>query len=341
MAPVHEPLLDVQHLTTVFDVNGRSLPVVDDVTFTVGRGETLGLVGESGSGKSMTAWSILRLVPPPGRIAAGRVVFEGRDLLSLPEPALREVRGARIGLVLQEPASALNPVFTIGEQIAEAMTVHGVPRRQARARSVELLAAVKVPDASARLGDYPHQLSGGLQQRVVLAMAIACHPALLIADEPTTALDATVQAQVLDLLAEMRRRLDLAMLLVTHDLGVLAALADRVAVMYAGRLVEQGPVREIFDSPAHPYTRALLAAARSTGTGGRLQALDGSVPPLHALPSGCAFAPRCRDRQPVCDRQAPAIVPLGDAREARCHVLGAITDGHGRGSVTKVSNGGQ
>jgi oligopeptide/dipeptide ABC transporter ATP-binding protein len=319
MASQPAPLLDVQHLTTVFETAaGRLLPAVDDVSFSIGRGETLGLVGESGSGKSVTAWSILRLVRPPGRIARGRVLFEGADLLQLPEAAMQRVRGARIGLVVQEPMAALSPVFTVGDQVAEAMVVHGTPRRAARDRAVELLAAVRVPDAARRAHDYPHQLSGGLQQRALLAMALACRPALLIADEPTTALDATVQAQILDLLAELRERFRLSLLLVTHDLGVLASLADQVAVMYAGRLVEQGPVREVFRDPAHPYTRALLGAMRVTGRG-RLQALDGAVPALHDLPPGCAFGPRCADRRPVCDQQVPPMTSLGGARETRCH----------------------
>jgi oligopeptide/dipeptide ABC transporter ATP-binding protein len=312
------PLLDVQHLTTVFDLAGRSLRAVDDVSFVVARGETLALVGESGSGKSVTAASILRLVPPPGRISGGSVFFEGVDLLTLPDAALRRVRGARIAMVFQEPAAALNPVFTVGDQIAEAMQVHGTGRREARRRAVELLDAVKVPDAARRSRDYPHQLSGGLQQRVLIAMAIACRPALIVADEPTTALDATVQAQILELLAEMRTAFSLSLLLVTHDLAVLASVADRVAVMYAGRIVEQGPVRDVLRTPAHPYTAALLAATTATGQGRRLKAIEGAVPPLDALPPGCAFAPRCAERVAACEGQRPPVALLDGAREVRC-----------------------
>ena len=244
MPPSSPPLLDVQRLTTVFDVGGRPLPAVDDVSFEVRQGETLGLVGESGCGKSMIAFSILRLVQPPGRIAGGRVLFNGRNLLTLPEREMRKVRGAGVSLIFQEPMTALNPVFTVGDQIAEAVIVHGLATKaQARRRAAELLEAVRVPEPARRAREYPHQLSGGMRQRVLIAMALACRPSLVIADEPTTALDVTIQAQILDLLAEMRAAFELSMVLISHDLGVIAGSADRVAVMYAGRIVEQGPVR--------------------------------------------------------------------------------------------------
>jgi peptide/nickel transport system ATP-binding protein len=312
-----EPLLGVQRLTTVFDVAGRPLPAVDDVSFDVGPGETLGLVGESGCGKSMIAFSILRLVEPPGRIAGGRVLFKGRDLLTLPEREMRSIRGAGISLIFQEPMTALNPVFAVGDQIAEAILVHRLAARaEARRRAVELLAAVRVPDPARRARDYPHQLSGGMRQRVLIAMALACRPSLVIADEPTTALDATVQAQILDLLAEMRDSFQLSMLLISHDLGVIAGSAERVAVMYAGRIVEQGPVRDVFRSPAHPYTRALLASI--PGSGRRLNAIEGAVPPLADLPRGCAFAPRCREVRAECGHERPEPTPLGIDREVRC-----------------------
>jgi ABC-type dipeptide/oligopeptide/nickel transport system ATPase component len=233
---------------------------VDDVSFQITAGETLGVVGESGSGKSVTAFSILRLLQPPGRITGGAVLFEGRDLLTLSEAEMREVRGARISLIFQEPMTALNPVMRVGDQIAEALTVHGRARSEARARAVELLDAVKIPDAARRARDYPHQLSGGMRQRAMIAIALACHPPLIIADEPTTALDVTIQAQVLDLLRELKARFNLALLLITHDFGVIAEMADRVAVMYRGRLVEEGPVRQILRTPVHEYTKALLAA---------------------------------------------------------------------------------
>src|SRR5688500_8115570 len=255
------PLLDVQHLSVVFEGTRSRVNAVSDVSFQIAAGETLGLVGESGSGKSVTAFSILRLLQPPGRITGGQIMFEGRDLLTLPEREMRHVRGARISLIFQEPMTALNPVMRVGDQIAEALTVHGkAGRSDARARAVELLDAVRIPDAARRVRDYPHQLSGGMRQRVMIAIALACKPPLIIADEPTTALDVTIQAQVLDLMRDLRARFNLALLLITHDFGVIAEMADRVAVMYKGRLVEQGPVRQILRAPEHDYTRALLAA---------------------------------------------------------------------------------
>jgi peptide/nickel transport system ATP-binding protein len=261
------PLLDVQGLTVTFAGERSTVTAVDSVSFQVAAGETVGVVGESGSGKSVTAFSILRLLQPPGRITAGRVLFEGRDLLTLPEREMREVRGARISLIFQEPMTALNPVMRVGDQIAEALTVHGLASgRDARAKAVELLEAVKITDAGRRVRDYPHQLSGGMRQRVMIAIALACRPPLIIADEPTTALDVTIQAQVLELLRELKARYNLALLLITHDFGVIAEMADRVAVMYKGQLVEQGPVRQILRAPAHEYTRALLAAVPGIGS---------------------------------------------------------------------------
>jgi peptide/nickel transport system ATP-binding protein len=255
------PLLDVQDLTVVFEGARTSVTAVDHVSFQLAAGETLGLVGESGSGKSVTAFSILRLVQPPGRIVSGRVLFEGRDLLALPEPDMRQVRGARIALIFQEPMTALNPVMRVGDQIAEALTVHGLAdAREARARAIELLDAVRITEPARRVRDYPHQLSGGMRQRVMIAIALACRPPLIIADEPTTALDVTIQAQVLELLRELKERFHLALLLITHDFGVIAEMADRVAVMYKGQVVESGPVRQILREPAHTYTRSLLAA---------------------------------------------------------------------------------
>jgi peptide/nickel transport system ATP-binding protein len=255
------PLLQVEHLTVVFETGGAPVVAVDDVSFSIARGETLGLVGESGSGKSVTAFSILRLLQPPGRITGGRVLFQGRDLLTLSEREMREVRGAGISLIFQEPMTALNPVMTVGNQIAEALTVHGkATRADARDRAVELLDAVRIPDAARRVRDYPHQLSGGMRQRVMIAIALACRPPLVMADEPTTALDVTIQAQVLDLMRDLKARFNLALLLITHDFGVIAEMADRVAVMYKGRLVEEGAVRQILRNPQHEYTRSLLAA---------------------------------------------------------------------------------
>jgi ABC-type dipeptide/oligopeptide/nickel transport system ATPase component len=275
-----EPLLDVQDLTVTFTGAGAPVTAVDHVSFRMAPGETLGLVGESGSGKSVTAFAILRLLQPPGRITGGRIGFEGRDLLGLSERDMRAVRGARISLIFQEPMTALNPVMRVGDQIAEALTVHGLAGRSGgQRRAVELLESVGIAEPARRSRDYPHQLSGGMRQRVMIAIALACRPPLIIADEPTTALDVTIQAQVLDLLRELKARLNLALLLITHDFGVIAEMADRVAVMYQGRLVEEGPVRQILRRPAHDYTKSLLAAVPGAATGGP----DG--PPRHADPA--------------------------------------------------------
>jgi len=312
-------LLKVEHLTTVFDLPSGPARAVDDVSFVVREGETLSLVGESGSGKSVTAYSILRVVQPPGRIASGRILFKNKDLLTLGDREMREVRGAQIGLVFQEPMTALNPVFTIGAQIAETLVVHGrAGWKEARGRAVELLDAVRVPDAPHRVDDYPHQLSGGLRQRALIAMALACRPALLIADEPTTALDVTIQAQILDLLREMKRKFKLSLLLITHDLGVVAETADRVAIMYAGRIVEEAPSSELFRDPKHPYTQALLASIPAGTPGSKLQAIQGTVPPLGKVPPGCAFAPRCPSRFDHCDQQMPSARDLGRKRAVSC-----------------------
>jgi peptide/nickel transport system ATP-binding protein len=314
-------LLSVEALTTVFDLPSGAIPAVDDVSFEIRRGETLGLVGESGSGKSVTAFSIMRLVQPPGRIRSGRIGFRGRDLLQLKEREMCAVRGADISLIFQEPMTALNPVFTIGDQLREALLVHQkATRRDARTKAIELLEAVKMPGAASRVDDYPHQLSGGMRQRVLIAMAIACRPALVIADEPTTALDVTIQAEILDLLREMKKAFDLSLLLITHDLGVIAETADRVAVMYAGRIVEYGPVREVFQQPMHPYTRGLLASLPTGKPGSRLSAIEGTVPMLGALPPGCAFNPRCPDRFDRCTTAPPADYIVGAERTAKCYL---------------------
>jgi peptide/nickel transport system ATP-binding protein len=309
-------LLSVTGLTTVFDLPTGVVPAVIDVSFHLNKGETLCLVGESGSGKSVTALSMLRLVDRPGRIASGSVRFDGRDLMALDEPAMRAVRGAAISLIFQEPMTALNPVFTIGNQIEETLQVHGTARgRAARQRAIELLAAVRIPEPEQRVHDYPHQLSGGLRQRALIAIALACNPALVIADEPTTALDVTIQAQILDLLRDLQKRLGLALLLITHDLGVVAEMADRVAVMYAGRIVEEAPVVELFRNPRHPYTRGLLASIPGGSPGARLRAIQGTVPPLGQLPPGCAFAPRCPNRFAPCELAPPGVTRI---RETGC-----------------------
>ena len=258
---VTEALLKVQNLTTVFDTPGLPVVAVDDVSFDIQPGETLGLVGESGSGKSVAAFSILRLLQPPGRVTSGHVWFQGRDLLALPDEEIRKVRGAGIGFIFQEPMAALNPVMRIGQQISESLLVHGLAtKRDARARAIDLLRTVQINDADKRVDDYPHQLSGGMQQRVMIAVALACRPPLVVADEPTTALDVTVQAQILDLLRGLKEKLGMSLLLITHDVGVIAETADRVAVMYAGRVVEQGPVRDVLRTPKHLYTQQLLGS---------------------------------------------------------------------------------
>ena len=315
-----DALLSVRNLTTVFDLPGGPLTAVNDISFEIRKGETLGLVGESGSGKSVTAFSLMRLVQPPGRITAGRVLFQGRDLLDLTEREMCAVRGAGIGLVFQEPMAALNPVMRVGKQIGESLVVHGLAStREARDRAIELLRAVKIVDPEQRVDDYPHQLSGGMRQRVMIAMALAAEPQLLIADEPTTALDVSIQAQILELLAELRRELGMAMILVTHDLGVVADLCDRVAVMYAGQIVEQAPIHELFAAPAHPYTAALLASVPTlTGGATRLTAIPGTVPPLHAMPSGCRFHTRCRHADSQCSASPLALKVIGNDREVRC-----------------------
>jgi oligopeptide/dipeptide ABC transporter ATP-binding protein len=307
------PLLSVEHLTTVFNLAAGPAAAVIDVSFHVNPGETLCLVGESGSGKSVTALSILRLVQHPGRITSGKIVFKGRDLLSLDERAMQKVRGAEIALVFQEPMTALNPVFTIGNQIEETLQVHGIAKgKQAKGRAIELLDAVSIPDPERRVRDYPHQLSGGLRQRALIALALACNPALLIADEPTTALDVTIQAQILDLLRDLQKRFNLSLLLITHDLGVVAEMGDRVAVMYAGRIVEESAVRDLFRDPRHPYTKGLLGSMPGGARGERLQAIHGTVPPLGHLPPGCPFAPRCPYRFEPCDIAPPGVTVIAD-----------------------------
>jgi oligopeptide/dipeptide ABC transporter ATP-binding protein len=296
--------------------------VVRGVSFEVGRGEFVGLVGESGSGKTVTALAVLGLVPPPGEVRAGTIRLEGRDLLRLDERAMRAVRGAAVGLVFQEPMTALNPVLTVGAQIVEAIRIHRpLPRRAARAEALHLLELVAMPDPASRLADYPHQLSGGQRQRALLAMALAARPRLLIADEPTTALDVTLQAQILELLERLRRELALAVLLITHDLAVVAETCDRVIVMYAGQVVEEAPIGPLFAAPGHPYTRGLLAAVPVLGRPaprGELPTIPGQVPVPGRLPAGCTFHPRCPDILPHCSVREPAVYAVGEHGRARC-----------------------
>jgi oligopeptide/dipeptide ABC transporter ATP-binding protein len=318
------PLLCVDGLRTMFPGPGGEVAVVDGVSFTVEAGQTLGLVGESGSGKSLTCLSLVRLVPPPGWVAGGRVLLDGKDLRVLTEPAMRRIRGRRIAMMLQDPQTALNPAFTVGSQVAEAIALHhGLRGRPLRARVVEMLRQVGLADPERRADTYPHQLSGGMRQRVAGAIALACRPALLIADEPTTALDATVQAQFLRLLEELQVELGFGLILVTHDLGAIARLADRVAVMYAGRIVETGPVQAIFGRPAHPYTRALLRAIpRGSRRHGPLPVIPGQPPGVAARPAGCHFAPRCPDAVARCTEAYPPEVEVGPSHRAACWLAG-------------------
>jgi oligopeptide/dipeptide ABC transporter ATP-binding protein len=321
------PLLDVTGLCVQFPYERGAIRTADNISFRVAEGETLGLVGESGCGKSVTARALLRLVPPPGHSVAGRVLVQGIDLLQLSERQMRRFRGRRIALVVQEPMTALNPVFTVGYQIAEGPIVHGMmKKKEALAEAVRLMDLVRIPDAARRVGEYPHQMSGGMRQRVLIAMALASRPSLLVADEPTTALDVTIQAEILDLLRRLKGELGLSLLLISHNLGVIAETADRVAVMYAGRIVEEAPVRELFASPAHPYTFGLMRSVPRLGDGGRsgggrrrLQAIEGNVPNLLDLPPGCAFHPRCPDVMPECRVHTPVLRSL-DAAAGRCSV---------------------
>ena len=320
--PASTPLLEIRDLHTHFFTPRGVLKAVNGVSLTVQRGEIMAIVGESGCGKSVTAFSILQLVAqPPGRIVKGEVLFEGRDLLSCTAQEMREVRGNGIAMIFQEPMTSLNPVLTIGEQVAETLILHQkLSPKAARERVLELLTLVRMSAPLQRIDQYPHELSGGMRQRVMIAMALACEPKLLIADEPTTALDVTVQAQILDLLMEMRDRLGMAIVLITHDLGVVAETADRVAVMYAGRKVEEATVFELFANPQHPYTQGLIRA--TPGAGERRQArlveIRGMVPPLHLMPPGCSFAPRCDSATAACGVSPPALKSVGPVHEVAC-----------------------
>jgi peptide/nickel transport system ATP-binding protein len=313
--------LDVRDLVTRFETDGGGeLRAVDGVSFAMRAGTTLGVVGESGSGKSVTALSILRLVrDPPGRVVGGQVLFRGRDLLKVGEREMQRVRGAEISMIFQEPMTSLNPVMTTGAQVAEPLIIHrGKSKKEALAEAAELYRLVGIADPERRIHDYPHQMSGGMRQRVMIAMALACRPALVIADEPTTALDVTIQAQILELLARLRRELGMALLLITHDLGVVAETCDEVVVMYAGHVVEQARARELFARPKHPYTAGLLRSRKSTGRGRELQAIPGLVPRLDQLPKGCRFADRCDRVQDKCRAEMPTLDVIEPGRLARC-----------------------
>ncbi|WP_420133791.1 ABC transporter ATP-binding protein [Rhodopseudomonas sp.] len=320
----NDPLLRVDGLSVSLCTRGGVMQAVDNLSLALAAGETLAIVGESGCGKSLTALALMRLLPtPPARIVAGRIDLGGVDLATLPEARIRKVRGREIGMIFQDPLGALDPVMSIGRQLTEAICAHmPISRRDAETRAVELLDRVSVPDARRRLDEYPHMLSGGMRQRVMIAMAIACSPKVLIADEPTTALDVTVQAQVIELLKELQQSLGTALILITHDLGVVAEIADRVLVMYAGRPVEQGPAADLFESPQHPYTRGLLRSTLGLGRrhGDFLPEIGGTVPSLAELPQGCAFSNRCSEVRDICLTSSPPLRSLSPGRSAACFV---------------------
>jgi len=317
-------LIQVKNLRTSFFTPEGEVRAVDGVSFSIGEGKTLGLVGESGCGKSVTALSIMRLVPsPPGKIVDGEIVYRGQDLLKLNGTAMRKIRGNEISMIFQEPMTSLNPVFTIGDQIGEAIRLHqGLGKRETREKTIEMLRLVKMADPESRVDDYPHQLSGGMRQRVMIAMALSCNPSLLIADEPTTALDVTIQAQILELIEELQeKKLGMALLLITHDLGVVAERADEVAIMYAGKIVERAPTQAIFNRPLHPYTVGLLNSLPGVGTKKkkRLEAIPGVVPSLLELPSGCHFRDRCPKAAGICAEAEPELVEKQKDHWAACY----------------------
>ncbi|MFC7904594.1 ABC transporter ATP-binding protein [Streptomyces griseoincarnatus] len=323
-------LLEVRDLHVEFRTQDGVAKAVNGVTYGVDEGETLAVLGESGSGKSVTAQAVMGILDtPPGRITGGEVVFQGRDLLKLKEEERRRIRGAEMAMIFQDALSALNPVLTVGDQLAEMFTVHrGMSRKDARAKAVELMDRVRIPAARERVRQYPHQFSGGMRQRIMIAMAIALEPALIIADEPTTALDVTVQAQVMELLAELQREYRMGLILITHDLGVVADVADRIAVMYAGRIVESAPVHEIYKAPAHPYTRGLLdSIPRLDHKGRELYAIKGLPPNLTRIPPGCPFHPRCPLARDVCTTDDPPLYEVSGTRGSACHFWRECLDG--------------
>lgn len=316
-------LLEVQNLTTQFTSAGKTVTVVDDVSFSLNKRETLAIVGESGSGKSITSLSMMRLLPKPGgRVAAGKVELDGVDLLKLNESAMYNIRGAEIAMIFQEPMNSLNPVLTIGDQITEVLRHHQkIDQKTAEWKAVELLKKVGFARAEAMLNEYPHQLSGGMRQRVMIAIALSCNPKVLIADEPTTALDVTVQAQILDLMRNLAAETDAGVILITHDLGVVAELADKVVVMYAGQVVEQASVMQLFDNPTHPYTWGLMKAVpHLDDERERLSSIPGNVPSPHAYPKGCRFSTRCEHVQDICREQRPKLVDIGGGQKSRCFI---------------------
>ncbi|MFE7427391.1 ABC transporter ATP-binding protein [Streptomyces sp. NPDC057545] len=323
------PVLEVRDLHVEFKTREGIVKAVNGVNYSVRAGETLAVLGESGSGKSVTAQAIMGILDsPPGRVAKGEILFQGQDILQLPENERRKLRGPKMAMIFQDALSALNPVYSVGNQLGEMFRVHqGMSKKDAKAKAIELMDRVKIPAAGSRVNDYPHQFSGGMRQRIMIAMALALEPDLIIADEPTTALDVTVQAQVMDLLAELQREYNMGLILITHDLGVVADVADKIAVMYAGRIVEQSPIHELYKRPAHPYTRGLLdSIPRLDQKGHELYAIKGLPPNLLKAPSGCAFNPRCPKAQDICRTDVPALLPVAETdgtelagRSSACH----------------------
>ncbi len=319
----NETLIDIQNLKTHFFVRGQVAKAVDDVSLSIKTGRTLGLVGESGCGKSVTAHSIIQLIPdPPGKIVGGKILFDGENLLSYSEAQMRKIRGNRISMIFQEPMTSLNPVFSVGDQVGEVIRLHQkLSRGETRDRVIEAFRLVGIPEAETRLKDYPHQMSGGMRQRVMIAMALACNPRLMIADEPTTALDVTIQAQILDLMNNLKEETGAAILFITHDLGVIAEMAQHVAVMYAGKMMEYTDVHSLYNQPRHPYTVALMQSIPVLGRkteAGKLQAIAGIVPSLFHLPAGCLFSDRCPDVFEECHRTEPEMYAVGENHIARC-----------------------
>ncbi len=321
-------ILQIEDLSVKFFTGDGIVNAVDHVTFSIGKEEVLGLVGESGCGKSVTSLAIMRLLPmPPAKITSGRIIFEKENLLEKPESEMRQIRGNVISMIFQEPMTSLNPVITIGKQISEAIIVHqNVSKDEARKRAIEMLKVVGIPNPEKRYNDYPHQMSGGMRQRVMIAMALSCNPKLLIADEPTTALDVTVQAQILDLMMDLKRKFGMSLLLITHDLGVIAEMCDRVLVMYAGQIVEEAPCMELFDNPLHPYTVGLLKSIPKLEPGKHpLHTIEGNVPNAIEFPSGCRFHPRCDKAIQICRQKAPSLINLSN-RKVRCFLRGSVPE---------------
>lgn len=316
-----EILLEVKDLQTHFFTDDGTAKAVDGVSFKLEKGKTIGIVGESGSGKSVTSLSVMRLIAsPPGKIVAGEIIFKGQDLLKLDEEEMQKIRGNEISMIFQEPMTSLNPVYTVGNQINEVLILHqGMNKKEATKRSIEMLELVGIPSPEQRVNEYPHQLSGGMRQRVMIAMALACHPSLLIADEPTTALDVTIEAQILELMKELNDRLGTSMMLITHDLGVVAEVADSVMVMYAGEVVEYATVRDLFETPQHPYTQGLMGSMPDIEADvEKLDTIEGIVPSLYNMPSGCYFHPRCKYAKKICEEVHPSMTKM-ENREVRCH----------------------